>query len=133
MTFDKTPPVFEKTEGAAVFNGKATVMAMFSQPGENTPTSPRHQPDLPHRPTCPTSWLWHGSRMRVPGGTMRFINMYLIGYFILIVGICLALWQSGVLDSVAPIWIGIGAIVAVGVGIMMAVSSGKPTGTAGAR
>ncbi|MSO34900.1 MAG: hypothetical protein EXQ54_00515 [Acidobacteria bacterium] len=64
---------------------------------------------------------------------MRFINMYLIGYFILIVGICLALWQSGVLDSVAPIWIGIGAIVAVGVGIMMAVSSGKPTGTAGTR
>ena len=64
---------------------------------------------------------------------MRFINMYLIGYFILIVGICMALWQSGVLDSVAPIWIGIGAIVAVGVGIMMAVSSGKPTGTAGAR
>ncbi len=64
---------------------------------------------------------------------MRFINMYLIGYFILIIGICLALWQSGVLDSVAPIWIGIGAIVAVGVGIMMAVSSGKPTGTAGTR
>lgn len=64
---------------------------------------------------------------------MRFINMYLIGYFILIVGICLALWQSGVLDSVAPIWIGIGAILAVGVGIMMAVSSGKPTGTAGTR
>jgi len=64
---------------------------------------------------------------------MRFINMYLIGYFILIIGICLALWQSGVLDSVAPIWIGIGAIVAVGVGIMMAVSSGKPTGPAGTR
>ena len=64
---------------------------------------------------------------------MRFINMYLIGYFILIIGICLALWQSGVLDSVAPIWIGIGAVVAVGVGIMMAVSSGKPTGTAGTR
>ena len=64
---------------------------------------------------------------------MKFINMYLIGYFILIIGICLALWQSGVLDSVAPIWIGIGAIVAVGVGIMMAVSSGKPTGTAGTR
>ena len=64
---------------------------------------------------------------------MRFINMYLIGYFILIIGICLALWQSGVLDSVAPIWIGIGAIVAVGDGIMMAVSSGKPTGTAGTR
>ncbi len=62
---------------------------------------------------------------------MRFINMYLVGYFILIVGLSLALWQSGVLGSIAPIWIGIGAIVAVGIGIMMAVSSGKPEGTAG--
>jgi hypothetical protein len=34
VTFDKTPPVFEKTEGGAVFNGKATVVAKFSQPGE---------------------------------------------------------------------------------------------------
>ncbi len=59
--------------------------------------------------------------------------MYLIGYFILVVGICLALWQSGALDGVAPMWIGIGALVAIGVGIMMAVSSGKPEGTAGTR
>ena len=64
---------------------------------------------------------------------MRFINMYLVGYLILIIGVSLALWQSGVLDSVAPIWIGIGAIIAVGIGIMMVVSSGKPTGAAGAR
>ena len=34
VTFDKTPPVFEKTEGSAAFNGKATVMAKFSAPGE---------------------------------------------------------------------------------------------------
>lgn len=34
VTFDKTPPVFEKTEGEAVFNGKATVVAKFSQPGD---------------------------------------------------------------------------------------------------
>lgn len=64
---------------------------------------------------------------------MKFINMYLIGYLILIIGICLALWQSGVLGSVAPIWLGIGGVVAVGLGIMMAVSSGKPEGTAGTR
>jgi hypothetical protein len=64
---------------------------------------------------------------------MRFINLYLIGYLILIVGIGLALWQSGVLAHIAPIWIGIGVIVAVGIGIMMAVSSGKPTGVADAR
>jgi hypothetical protein len=58
---------------------------------------------------------------------MKFINMFLIGYFVLIVGITLALWQSGALNRVAPIWIAIGLIVAVGVGIMMSVSSGKPT------
>jgi len=64
---------------------------------------------------------------------MKFINMYLIGYFILVVGICLALWQSGALNSVAPMWLGVGALVALGIGIMMAVSSGKPSGTAPVR
>ena len=57
---------------------------------------------------------------------MKFINMFLIGYFILILGVGLALWQTGVLSHVAPIWIGIGALVAIGVGIMMSVSSRKP-------
>jgi hypothetical protein len=57
---------------------------------------------------------------------MKFIHMFLIGYFILILAAGLALWQTGLLQRVAPIWIGIGALVAIGVGIMMAVSSGKP-------
>ena len=60
---------------------------------------------------------------------MRFIQLFLIGYFVLIVGVGLALWQTGVLHRVAPIWIAIGAIVAVGMGIMLSVSSGKPTVT----
>ena len=60
---------------------------------------------------------------------MRFIHLFLIGYFILIIGIGAALWQTGVLGHVAPIWIGIGALVAIGVGIMLSVSSGKPTVT----
>ena len=60
---------------------------------------------------------------------MRFIHLFLIGYFILIVGVGLALWQTGVLGRIAPIWIGIGAIIAVGLGIMLSVSSGKPTVT----
>jgi hypothetical protein len=58
---------------------------------------------------------------------MKFIHLFLVGYFVLIVGVSLALWQTGVLNRVAPIWIAIGLIVAVGVGIMMSVSSGKPT------
>jgi hypothetical protein len=57
---------------------------------------------------------------------MKFIHLFLVGYFVLIVGVSLALWQTGVLNRVAPIWIAIGLIVAVGIGIMMSVSSGKP-------
>jgi hypothetical protein len=58
---------------------------------------------------------------------MRFIHLFLVGYFILVLGIGVGLWQAGVLGRVAPIWIGVGALVAIGVGIMMSVSSGKPT------
>jgi hypothetical protein len=60
---------------------------------------------------------------------MRFIHLFLAGYFVLILGVSLALWQSGVLSHVAPVWIGAGALVAIGVGIMLSVSSGKPTVT----
>ena len=60
---------------------------------------------------------------------MRFIHLFLLGYFILVLGIGLALWQTGVLSRIAPIWIGVGALIAIGVGIMMSVSSGKPTVT----
>ena len=60
---------------------------------------------------------------------MRFIHLFLVGYFVLIVGVGLGLWQTGLLSRVAPIWIGIGALVAIGIGIMLSVSSGKPTVT----
>lgn len=57
---------------------------------------------------------------------MKFVNLYLVGYIILVIGIALALWQSGLLGRISGMWIAIGAIVAVGLGIMMSVSSGKP-------
>jgi hypothetical protein len=60
---------------------------------------------------------------------MRFIHLFLIGYFTLIVGVALAMWKAGILERIAPIWIVIAAIIAVGAGIMLAVSSGKPTVT----
>jgi hypothetical protein len=61
---------------------------------------------------------------------MRFIiNLFLSGYFVLVLGVALGLWQAGVFNRVAPMWIGIGVLVAVGIGIMMAVSSGKPAMT----
>ena len=60
---------------------------------------------------------------------MKFINMYLVGYVVLVLGLTLALWQLGVLQAIAPIWIVIGLIVAVGLGIMFSVSAGKPPST----
>jgi hypothetical protein len=58
---------------------------------------------------------------------MRFIHLYLIGYSLLVVGVVVALWHTGVLQRVAPIWIGVGVLVAAGLGIMFSVRSGKPT------
>ncbi len=57
---------------------------------------------------------------------MRLIHLYLIGYFVLVLGAGLALWQAGVLQHVSGAWIGIAAIVAVGLGIMLAVTASGP-------
>jgi hypothetical protein len=57
---------------------------------------------------------------------VQFINLYLIGYVILIVGGVLALWYAGILQAIAPAWIAIGLVIAVGLGIMLSVSAGKP-------
>jgi hypothetical protein len=59
---------------------------------------------------------------------MRFIHLFLVGYVVLVIGVTLALWKTGVLAHVSPVWFGIGMLIAVGIGIMLAVSSGKPTG-----
>jgi lysylphosphatidylglycerol synthetase-like protein (DUF2156 family) len=58
---------------------------------------------------------------------MRYINLYLVGYFILIFGAVLALWQAGILRQLGAAWIAIGLVIALGLGIVLAVSSGKPT------
>lgn len=58
---------------------------------------------------------------------MRFIHLFLIGYFVLLIGFGLALWKAGVLARVDSIWIGIGVIIAIGIGIMASVASGRPT------
>ena len=54
---------------------------------------------------------------------MKFLKLYLVGYFILLIGAGLALWQSGLLDEIPGIWLAIGIVVAVGLGIMLAVGS----------
>jgi hypothetical protein len=57
---------------------------------------------------------------------MKWSGLYLLGYVLLIVGVLLALWKIGVLASIGPVWTGIGLLIAIGLGIMMAVvNSGK--------
>ena len=58
---------------------------------------------------------------------MRFIHIYLIGYFILVLGAGLALWQAGVLARISTIWIVISALIVVGLGIILAVTSSRTT------
>ena len=58
---------------------------------------------------------------------MRFIHLYLIGYFVLVLGAVLALWHAGALAHISAAWLAIGVIIAIGLGIMLAVTSGKPT------
>jgi len=60
---------------------------------------------------------------------MRFIHLYLIGYFVLVVGAVLALWQAGVLARISTMWLAIGMLIVFGLGIMLAVTAGKPTMT----
>ena len=57
---------------------------------------------------------------------MKWTAIYLVGYLLLVVGALLALWKTGVLQSIGPVWTGIGLLIAIGLGIMMAVAnSGK--------
>jgi hypothetical protein len=60
---------------------------------------------------------------------MRFIYLYLLAYFALVVGAAFSLWHAGVLGRLPAEWIAIGAIVTIGLGILLAVTAGRPTVT----
>jgi hypothetical protein len=48
--------------------------------------------------------------------------MYFVGFVILIGGVLAALWKLGILDSIGTTWTVIGVVIAIGLGIMIAVS-----------
>ena len=54
---------------------------------------------------------------------MRFLKLYLVGYFVLLIGAGMALWQAGVLDDIPGMWLATGIVIAIGFGIMLAVAS----------
>jgi hypothetical protein len=57
---------------------------------------------------------------------MKFMRLYLIGYFILLLGAGLALWQAGILQQISGVWIAIALLIAIGLGVVLAVSSASP-------
>ena len=53
---------------------------------------------------------------------MKWAVMYLVGFVILIGGVLAGLWKLGILDSIGTTWTVIGVVIAIGLGIMIAVS-----------
>ena len=54
---------------------------------------------------------------------MKWALMYFVGFVILIGGVLAALWKLGILDSIGTTWTVIGVVIAIGLGIMIAVSN----------
>ena len=54
---------------------------------------------------------------------MKWTGMYLVGFAILLIGVLAALWKLGVLASIGAGWTAIGVVIAIGLGVMVAVAS----------
>ncbi|HSH54644.1 MAG TPA: hypothetical protein VK967_06410 [Methylotenera sp.] len=54
---------------------------------------------------------------------MKWTGIFLVGYVILISGVLAALWKLGVLADIGVAWTIIGVVIAIGIGIMLAVSN----------
>lgn len=54
---------------------------------------------------------------------MKWTGIYLIGFVILIGGLLAALWKLGILASIGTTWTLIVLMIAIGIGIMLAVSN----------
>jgi len=54
---------------------------------------------------------------------MKWMQMYLVGYVIVLGGLFAALWKMGVIERVGPAWSAIGLVIAVGLGVMISVGN----------
>jgi hypothetical protein len=54
---------------------------------------------------------------------MRFVHLYLLVYFALVIGAGLALWQAGILQHIAPLWIGLTSVVVLALGFLLVLTS----------
>jgi hypothetical protein len=54
---------------------------------------------------------------------MKWVNVYLVGYIIFIIGVIAALAKMGVIERVGAGWTAIGIVIALGLGIMFSISA----------
>jgi hypothetical protein len=54
---------------------------------------------------------------------MKWAGMYFVGFAVLIGGLLAALWKLGILADIGTTWTLIGVTIAMGLGIMIAVSN----------
>jgi hypothetical protein len=54
---------------------------------------------------------------------VKWAGMYLVGFVVLLAGVLAALWKMGVLARIGVAWTLIGIAIALGLGIMIAVSN----------
>lgn len=54
---------------------------------------------------------------------MKWTGLFLVGFLILLGGVLAALWKLGILATIGTTWTLIGVAVAVGIGIMIAVTN----------
>ena len=54
---------------------------------------------------------------------MKWTGAYFLGYVILLAGIIAALWKTGVIQKIGTTWTIIGIVIAIGLGIMIAVAN----------
>jgi hypothetical protein len=54
---------------------------------------------------------------------MKWVNVYLVGYVIFIIGVIAALAKMGVIERVGTGWTAIGIVIALGLGIMFSISA----------
>jgi hypothetical protein len=54
---------------------------------------------------------------------VKWTGLFLVGFLILLGGVLAALWKLGILATIGTTWTLIGVAVAVGIGIMIAVTN----------
>ena len=54
---------------------------------------------------------------------MKWTGAYFLGFVLFVAGILLALWKTGLLEKIGLAWTAIGVVIALGLGLMVAVAN----------